>query len=158
LAERFEVVCELLGFQEATTLPAATVEVNVVASDECDEPSDLDAVSLFGELIQDRARVVPLQANPSPHPWDFQSELMGAVITNTTAGVLYWMALDAVTVAAAVGQAPVVSVAIPSFQTVMIPPELMRGYRFGFRGCVCGGSTNPNVLALAPNGAILQQV
>jgi hypothetical protein len=153
IAERFEVVAEV-NFLGAT-MP--TVNFAVVASDECLAvgPGD-NAISLTGGVVVGSPVSIP--AVVSSNLASYATRLTGAVVTNTTAGALFWQAVDAASVAAAAGLAPVVSITVPANATVLVPESILDGYRFGVRGCICGGSTTAATFTTAGAGAILQQV
>lgn len=156
IADRFEVVAEISIAGAPPSLP--DVMVTVEGADECldADPSDL-AVSMAQTVVGSPITVPNGISTPANYA-DFKTRLTGAVVTNTTAGVLYWQAVDAASVAAAAGLAPIVSVAIPPTSTVIVPPEALQGYRFGQNGCVCGGSSTAATFTAAGAGAILQQV
>lgn len=156
IADRFEVVAQICLIAGATALPDVLIQAE--ASDWCldIDPTDL-AISLSLVTQGDPMTMppfVPAQANFA----SFLTRLTGAIVTNTTAAVLYWQAVDAADVASANLAQPVVSVAVPAKTTVLVPSELLQGYRFGAFGCVCGGSSTPAFFTAAASGAILQQV
>lgn len=161
IATNFEVVAELCSV--GVTHP--TVSLSFVASDECldVDPSDV-AVSLTGGYISNAPAILPLLSPAAPNPAHFLTQLTGAVVTNTTAAVLYWQAVDSATIPV-LATAPLVSVAIPPKTTVWLGSEQLSGYRFGSAGTagglICGGSTAAASFSAGTAvaaGDILQQV
>lgn len=154
-AEIFEVTATAIGQAGATpTNPTVTV----VASD-CDSPAP-DAVGvalmlpggvLGAATVMPRAGAPPATSDPG-----FQTQIYAASIVNTTAAVLYWQAIDAVSVGGAAGAVPMICVPVPANGAVQLGPDVFRGLRFGANGLVVGGSSTAGTYTGA--AGLLQQV
>lgn len=149
---RFEITYSCIGFP-AAAVPLA-MPMTVIASDDASPPPPTVGVCAIDDVHRTIALIVP-PAGGAVTMGDFATEIVKAVVTNTTAGALFFQAVDAVSVGAAAGLVPYFSITIPANSTVILGPEQFSGYRFGLDGLVMGGSTTVLTFTAAAVGAVV---